>query len=48
MMPVSMLMMLKATHREQLGLGMKMRETIIITVALMEMAWMETPRTTTN
>ena len=46
--PTSMEMIEKATQREQTGLGMKMRETTIMTPAAMATHWMVVGRTTRN
>ena len=46
--PISMEMMEKATQREQTGLGMKMRETTIMTPAAMATHWIVVGRTTRN
>ena len=46
--PTSIEMIEKATQREQTGLGMKMRETTIMTPAAMATHWMVVGRTTRN
>ena len=46
--PISMETMEKATHSEQTGLGMKMRDTNIMTAAAMATHWTVVGSTTRN
>ena len=48
MTPTSMEMMEKATHSEQTGLGIKMRETTIMMTAAMTTHWIVVGSTTRN
>ncbi len=46
--PSSMDMMLNATHKEQIGLGINTRDTVIMTTAAMLTHWMVVGKTIRN